>query len=130
MSDTVVTISADASIRDFVGLLREHGVSGVPVVDEVDTVVGTASVTDLLWLSDLIVPDAADRDARLRARELDEGAVRDIMTPDVFGVEPTASLTDLGRFFTRTGLHRALVLDKGRLVGIVSVTDLVGLIAR
>lgn len=60
---------------------------------------------------------------------LDERTVRDIMTPDVFGVGPQATLAELGQFFRRNELHRASVLDGGRWVGIFSVTDLLGLVA-
>jgi len=51
------------------------------------------------------------------------------MTPDVFGVEPGSSLAQLAAFFSRTGLGRAVVLEHGKLVGIVSVIDLLGWIA-
>ncbi len=125
----VVSVSPSASIRELAQLLRRHAISGVPVVGQGGAVVGMVSVTDLMWLSDWLTPDDADPDARARARELDERTVRDIMTPDVFGVEPGASLAELGRFFARTGLRRAVVLKNGELAGIVSVTDLLGLIA-
>lgn len=130
MRSDVVTVSPAASIRELATLLHRHRISGVPVVDEDGTVVGMASVTDLMWLSDLIAPDRTDPEARARRRELDQRTVRDIMTPDVFGVGPEATVGELGRFFVRTGLHRALVLDGGRLVGIASVTDLLGLVAE
>ncbi len=129
MHTDVVTVPARASIRELAALLHRQRISGVPVLDEDGTVVGTASVTDLMWLSDLIAPDRADPEARARTRELDERTVREIMTPDVFGLGPDATVGELARFFTRTGLHRALVLDGDRLVGIVSITDLLGLAA-
>jgi CBS domain-containing protein len=47
----------------------------------------------------------------------------------VFGVPPEASVGELLDFFARTGLHRALVLEGGRVVGIVTTTDLLELIA-
>jgi predicted transcriptional regulator len=55
--------------------------------------------------------------------------VRDVMSPDVFGVEPDSSLAELARFCSRTGLGRAVVLEHAKLVGIVSVIDLLGLIS-
>lgn len=130
MHTDVVTVSPAASIRELATLLHRHRISGVPVLDDDGTVVGTASVTDLMWLSELIAPARTDPEARARRRELDERTVRDIMTPDVFGVGPDATVGELARFFTRTGLHRALVMDGGRLVGIASVTDLLGLAAE
>ena len=51
------------------------------------------------------------------------------MTPDVFGVEPDATIAELAAFFARTGLGRAPVLEDGKLVGIVSVIDLLTILA-
>ena len=116
MRQPVVTVSPTASLRELVSLLRRAGVSGVPVVDMHRTVVGTVSVTDLLWLSDRLAGAEEDSgDAGQAARSLDQTIVRDVMTPDVFGVEPHASLVEIGAFFARTGLGRAVVLDGGKL---------------
>ncbi|MBX6364285.1 MAG: CBS domain-containing protein, partial [Gemmatimonadetes bacterium] len=80
---------------------------------------------------------AAGRPARAGARRGAGGAAvageptaRDVMTPDVFGVAPSATVPELVAFLVRSGVHRALVLDGTRLVGIVSVTDLLPVIAE
>jgi CBS domain-containing protein len=52
------------------------------------------------------------------------------MTPDVFGLPPHASLEELLESFARTGLHRAFVLERGMVVGAVSLTDLPELVAE
>ena len=130
MRQPVTTVSPTASLRELISLFRRSGVSGVPVVDMQRKVVGTVSVTDLLWLSDWLAGKEEDSaDPARAARNLDETTVRDVMTPDVFGVEPHASLIEVGAFFARTGLGRAVVLDGGKVVGIVSVIDLLALLA-
>lgn len=126
MSREVVSVPPSASVRELARVLRRHGVSGVPVVDESGAAVGTVSVSDLLWLGDLLVPGTDVPSSRA----LDDRTVGEIMTPDVFGVRPDDSLAELGRFFTRTGLRRAVVLEDGRPAGIVSATDLLGYIAE
>jgi len=125
----VVTIRPDATLTELAGLLLQHGISGVPVVDGEANVIGMVSVTDLLWLSDSVLATPSELRESSRWAGLEDRAVRDIMTPDAFGVGPEASLEDLLEFFSRTGLHRALVLDGRKVVGIVSVTDLLELIA-
>lgn len=130
MRQPVVTVSPTAPLRELISLFRRSGVSGVPVVDIQGAVLGTVSVSDLLWLSDRLTAAREDGSSLARAaRELDRTTVRDVMTPDVFGVEPQASIAEVGAFFARTGLGRAVVLDEGKIVGIVSVIDLLGLIA-
>jgi len=130
MERKVVAVSPSASVRELVDLLRRHGISGVPVVDEDGHAVGTVSVTDLLWRGQWFAPDgAALPDADPDARGLDEASVRDVMTPDVFGVGPDATLAELVEFFASTGLGRAVVLEGRTPVGIVSAADLLELIA-
>lgn len=127
----VVAVTPDASIRELIQILVGNGIDGCPVMERGGKVVGTVSTTDLLWLSDRLVPATPDSpEWNDRARDvLDEKSVRDVMTPDVFGIPPDAGLEELSRFFSRTGLHRALVLEEGELVGIVSISDLLGLVA-
>lgn len=126
MRRDVVTVPPSASMIELVRLLRRHRVSGVPVVDAQGAVVGTVSVSDLAWLTDSLEVDGAD--PSIAAKRLGRRTVAEVMTPDVFGLDPEATLGELARFFGRTGLRRAMVLREGRLLGIVSVIDLLGLL--
>jgi len=54
---------------------------------------------------------------------LDAHTVADIMTRTRHAVRPKTSVDDLARLLLRTGIHRALVLEGGRLVGIVTTFD-------
>lgn len=132
MQRDVVTITGDASLRELIQLLSLHGISGCPVVGADRRPVGTVSTTDLLWLSDRLIPvlSSSSRAQQELPGILDEQQVRTIMTPDVFGVEASESLEALSRFFARTGLRRALVLEEGELAGIVSISDLLALIVE
>jgi CBS domain-containing protein len=127
MRTPVVSIGPDATVAELAALMRTHGISGLPVVNDERRALGTVSITDLLWLSDRIRPTAGPLRASGRWERLDGITVREIMTPDVFGVRPEASLDELLEFFARTGLHRALVMDDSVVVGIVSMTDLLDL---
>jgi CBS-domain-containing membrane protein len=125
MKQDVVTIAPDASLLELVRVLRDEEIGGMPVVDDDGRVVGTVSSTDLLWLA--AMADDQGTTGFLNPAELADRTVRDIMTPDVFGVLPDASMSDLRRFFARTAVHRALVLDEdGKLVGIVVLSDVLG----
>ena len=130
MHTDVVTIDPQASLAELASLLRRHEIHGVPVVDAGGKAVGMVSVSDLLWLSDRVRPTPAAARAQAPWEGLDRVTVRDVMTPDVFGVPPAASVGELLDFFARTGLHRALVLADGRVVGIVTTTDLLELMAQ
>jgi len=60
---------------------------------------------------------------------LDTLTVSDIMTPVTFSVEPDTSVKDLADFLVRGRIHRALVLDDGRLEGIVTTMDVLQAVA-
>ena len=130
MRRDVVTVSPATTVRELVDLLRRHGISGAPVVDQARRVVGMVSETDLMWLADWFAEEPGSYGVRSRAAEhLDQKTVGDVMTADVFGVGSRASLAELAAFFARTGLGRAVVLEDGKLLGIVSVIDLLGVLA-
>lgn len=61
---------------------------------------------------------------------MDNYTVADIMTPVTFSVEPDTSLRDLADFLSRGRIHRALVLEDGRLEGIVTTMDVLEAVAE
>jgi CBS domain-containing protein len=130
MRRDVVTVARSTPIRDVVRLFRRHGISGAPVVDEHGKAIGMVSESDLTWLMTRFVwngSQAVPADATANLRDMIAG---DVMTGDVFGVAPEATLSELAAYFARTGLGRAVVLENGELRGIVSVSDLLGVFAN
>ena len=122
-----VPIAPEASVFELARLLSRTGVHGVPVMESDGEVVGMASASDLLWVCDQLVGGAREE---THSRVPADMTVRDLMTPDIFWVEPYTTVGALCRFFLRTGVHRALVMEDGALVGVVSLSDLLGLIAE
>jgi CBS domain-containing protein len=59
----------------------------------------------------------------------DDHTVADIMTQATFTVRPQATIRELSRFLIRARIHRALVVEGGKLVGIVTAFDVVRAIA-
>ena len=62
--------------------------------------------------------------------ELDSMVVADIMTPVTFSVRPGASLRELAEFLVRGRIHRAVVVDEERLLGIVTSGDVLRAVAE
>lgn len=61
---------------------------------------------------------------------IDQVTVRDIMTPVIFDVRPQATVAELAEFLLRGKIHRALVMDEGELVGIVTTFDVLRMVAE
>ncbi len=61
---------------------------------------------------------------------LEETPVENLMTPVAFSVPPDLSVRELSDFLVRGGIHRALVVDRGALVGIVTAIDVLRFVAE
>lgn len=61
--------------------------------------------------------------------DLDDVIVDEIMTPVAFHVDPDMLTWELARFLVNGRIHRALVVDGGRLVGIVTAFDILRVVA-
>lgn len=138
MTTTVVTVSPETPVPEVARLLHEHRISGVPVVDADGKVVGIVSEGDLIghagaigeqrrswWLRLFTSENALAQDyARTHAR-----TVKDVMTSRVISVPDTTSLADIARQMERYGIKRVPVVRDGRLVGIVSRSNLLQALA-
>lgn len=67
--------------------------------------------------------------AMTTAAKLETTPVRDIMMPATFSVRRETTVSELARFLLRGEIHRALVLEGGRLVGIVTTFDVLRAVA-
>ena len=67
---------------------------------------------------------------QLPESDFDTVLVREITTPAPFSVEPEMPLCELCEFLVRGRIHRAVVLEKGRLLGIVTSVDVLRAVAE
>ncbi|WP_426367909.1 CBS domain-containing protein [Streptomyces sp. E-08] len=105
MTDGVVSTVPATSFREVAEMLAKHEISGVPVVDEDDHVVGVVSGSDLLARRDL--------------------TARDLMTTPAVTVHAEETVADAARLMGRRGVERLPVVDaEERLVGIATRRDL------
>lgn len=74
--------------------------------------------------------DVRDRIRQLPATALEGYRVEDIMTRDPVTVTPRTGLDTLARLLVDRSIHRALVVEEGRLAGIVSATDVLRALAE
>ncbi|WP_030748767.1 CBS domain-containing protein [Streptomyces griseus] len=111
MTDDVVSAVPGMSFRDVAKLLAEHDISGLPVVDADDHVVGVVSESDLLARRAL--------------------TARDVMSAPAVTVHAEEAAADAARLMVRRGVERLPVVDEEeRLVGIVTRRDLLRVFLR
>ena len=137
MTRRVITVTPDTSILTAAQLMQDRKISGLPVVDTADRVVGIVSEHDLLrddgkgidsspWLQ-LIVErrGLAEETSRLRDRK-----VAEVMTSNPVTVSAAASLAEASRLIEQHGIKRLPVVQSGKLVGIIARADLVRALAQ
>ncbi len=122
MSQDVVTLRLEDRLSEIRGTMIEHHIHHLPVVDG-GRLVGMLSWSDLLRVSfgDVIGQDPESADKLLdHVSSVAETMSRDLVTlaPDDT-IRHAASLLAEGRF------HALPVVDDGRVVGMLSSTDLV-----
>jgi len=134
MTQPVISVTPETTIAEAAGLMLQHRISGLPVVDADGTVVGMVTEGDLLhrvetgterrhghWLEFLIAPGRlAGEYANANARRVGE-----VMSAEVVAVAPNESLAEVVRLMERRNIKRVPVIEAGRLVGIVSRANLV-----
>jgi CBS domain-containing protein len=108
----VLTVAPDLSVRDLLARLAEHNVGALVVSGDGDTLDGIVSERD-------VVRHLHDDPEGLSSN------VRTIMTTEVHTCPPDADLDDLMTAMTERRIRHVPVLDGGRMVGLVSIGDVV-----
>jgi CBS domain-containing protein len=136
MTRNVISVRPNTPLKDVARLLAEHGIGGVPVVDAAGDVIGIVSESDFILkergrehvrrsrLSQLLgeaSPDAAAIAARTAGQ---------LMTTPAVTIDQTASVREAAIVMSDRKINRLPVTDSGRLVGIITRGDVVGLYAQ
>jgi CBS domain-containing protein len=142
MTANVITVTPETSVQDLADLLSKHGISGVPVVDAANDLVGIVSEGDLLhraetgterrtqrrrvrWFDGLVSDNEIARDYLKSHGRL----VRDVMTGDVVTVAETTELDEVAELLETRRVKRVPVVRDGKVVGIISRANLVRALA-
>jgi len=112
MNSPVIAVRPDAPLHDVARTLVERRISAAPVMDG-ERLVGIVSEADLLR-------PAAGSERR---------EARDVMTSEVTTVAPDTPLEDVAALLASRGIRRVPVVQRGRVVGIVSRANLVHALA-
>ncbi len=108
----VITIQPQQTVRQAVGLLAEHNIGALVVVDRSSSPVGIVSERDIV------------RSAARNERVFSE-PVASLMTKDVVIGLPHDDLASVGHTMTERHIRHLPVMEAGKLVGIVSIGDVV-----
>lgn len=123
MKTELITVTPSTSLTEFARLCAEDNISGAPVTRVDGTLVGIISKTDLVQrLMD--THPAHGTVAEPSFWDQDTLQVGDIMSEVVATVPPAATLGEIAERMAGDRIHRVLVTDAGKLLGIVTSIDL------
>jgi len=129
MSRPVITIPPDLPIKHVAAILLEKRISGVPVVDEEDRLLGIVTEADLIPLETEPDPRSHILPLPRRLRPLPASAEQ-VMTRDVICLNEEADVGEAARLMVDRHVKRIPVLSEGKVVGIVSRRDILKVLAR
>lgn len=138
ISDRLVTVHPESTLRDVANLFFKYKISGLPVVDDGGVLLGEVTDIDLLkfampnyqtLLANLAeLPESEPLEELLR--EEDKIPVKKVMTTPMASVKPGSSITEVVALMLFKGARRVAVVDSGKLIGIISARDIIDRIVR
>ena len=111
MTKDVITISPDATLADAIELLVTKEISGMPVVDADEKVIGIISEKDILNFA---------FSGNLRSTK-----VKEAMSKEVFSFSSDTDIDKISLCLSENKFRRVPIIDNGKLVGVVSRRDII-----
>ncbi len=116
MSTNLTLFDPDDSIDQVIQILTQKRISGAPVVDSNQNLVGIISEVDCLKE---IIKGKYTNTPKI------SGTVKDYMTRDVVTLDPEMSIFDAAQRFLDLKIRRFPVMKDGRLIGQISLSDVI-----
>jgi CBS domain-containing protein len=135
MTEDLITFLPDTEIAHATKLLLEKGINGVPVVDEMGSLVGILCQSDLIaqqkklpipsffTFLDGFIPLTSIKQLEREAQKIAATTVAHAMTPNPVTVRPETSVEEVAALMVGKNFHTLPVVDEGKLVGIVGKKD-------
>ncbi len=146
MTAPALSVTGDQTVREVLEMLAEKKISGFPVVNEENQVIGIISDTDIIRyshtinviplsnLSGWVSPYADISDLASMRKGFDmlhTTSVSQIMTKKVYTIMEDEAATDVAKLMNKRKINRVPVVDAaGKLVGIITRSDMVQCMAN
>ena len=136
MTADVITVKPDSTVEELACILMEHKISGVPVVDEENNLLGIVTENDLIRknkrfhiptvirLFDAYFLIGAGK-AEEEIKKMAATTVKEICTEKVVSIGEETSLEDIATIMAEQHIHLLPVLRDNRVVGIIGKADVV-----
>ena len=138
MHRNVVRLPASSTMAEAANILLKHGISGAPVVDELNRCIGVLSSVDFVKRQHDLAESRAiesshrgDPSPTLGVSVFDNESIERYMTPVVQSTAMDASLMQAARIMDSAHVHRVPVLDgRGSPIGMITSLDIVAALVQ
>lgn len=140
MTKNAIACQAETSVQEAARLMYLNGLTGLPVINKQDELVGIITEYDLIKIEGhlhlpinfaflgSIITLGSDK-IQKQMEQLAATKVSDLMTKEVMGISPGAPIEEVAEVFLHKKVNPVPVVEDGKLVGIISRADIVKLIA-
>ena len=152
MTRDVISVPSDMPVEELAAFLISHAISGAPVTNQDQELIGVVSLTDIARHDGLPTTYTRRKSGRqhdvylklelnaleqefdeedLNGFEIEGGSdvtVRDIMTPTIFGVAEKMPVQDVADYMIRGKIHRQFVTSGHKVVGVITAMDLLRIV--
>ncbi|MCD6389183.1 MAG: CBS domain-containing protein [Desulfobulbaceae bacterium] len=142
MTTEVITVKPDLSVEKLAEILWENKISGVPVLDDDDTLVAVVTENDLIdqtkkihipsvitLLDSVIFLESAEKMEK-QIKKITGATVGDICAEKLISVSEETPLNEIATIMAQKGAHTLPVLCGDKLVGVVGKSDIIRTLAK
>ncbi len=142
MAREVVTVTPDLPVEKLAGILWEHRINGVPVVDDAGQLVGVVTESDLVdqtkkfhiptaiaFVDWVIFLDSAKK-VEQEIGKMTGSTVGDICAKDPITIGEESPLDEIATIMAEKNIHTLPVVTDGQLVGVVGKADIIRTLAK
>ncbi len=144
MTKNVICVKPDMRISELDKIFVRDRINGAPVVDENGDLIGVVSKSDIVnydlkkgmhassmsdyYNSTGLEPQQMTDDFITDTLTFTDATVKDIMKPSVITGQPDDSIQDLSREMYDKKIHRLVIVEGSKVVGIVSTLDILKIV--
>ena len=140
MATNVIAVGPNASVQEVADILLTSRISAAPVVDKHGDLIGIISEDDLIRRAELgterrrswwleIFTSESKEDLAIEYVKSHARKVGDVMTREVITATPGTPLRDVAALLEKNRIKRVPIVERGKMVGIVSRANLVQALA-
>jgi len=127
MTQNVISLKKTDNLETAESLFKKHHIRHIPVCSG-SKIIGMLSYTDLLRISfaDAVYEDEESVDSMV----YNMFSIEQVMAKNLISVSSATYIKDVAEILSKREFHAIPVVDKGKLVGIVTTTDLINFLIQ